>query len=285
MEYLMNLQLLAEGAAAAATAGEGAVAAPAGENEAEAPAATVDLDSEFEELIKGKYKDQYGKRVADTVSKRVKSLKGAADKYEALQPTLDTLYSRYNVDPSDPDALKRAVDGDRAFIEAKAYELGMTTEQYEEQLKKDYRARQMERENIELKQRIRDAESDEILSGWRRDAENLKSIYPQIDFDAEMRNPTFRSALQSLPESTQNRVKTAYEIAHWGEIGPQMMQFAQKSGEKNVAASVAANGARPVEGVAAPSGTGAAKISVKDLTKEQRDSLIKRSMRGERITF
>lgn len=281
----MNLQLLAEGAAAAAPAGEGAVAAPAGENAAESPAATVDLDAEFEGLIKGKYKDQYGKRVADTVNKRVRTLKGAADKYEALQPTLDTLYSRYNVDPGDPDALKKAVDGDRAFIEAKAYELGMTAEQYEEQLKKDYRARQMERENIELKQKIQDAQSDAILEGWRADAEKLKSIYPQIDFDAEMRNPTFRAALKDLPENTANRIQAAYEIAHWGEIGPQMMQYAQKSGEKNVAASVAANGMRPVEGVASPSGTGAAKISVKDLTKEQRDALIKRSMRGERITF
>ena len=281
----MNLQLLAEGAAPAAPAGEGAVAAPAGETEAEAPAAAVNLDAEFEELIKGKYKDQYGKRVADTVNKRVKSLKGAADKYEALQPTLDTLYSRYGVDPSDPDALKKAVDGDRAFIEAKAYELGLTPEQYEEQLKKDFHARQIEQENIELKQRIRDAESDEILSGWRRDAENLKSIYPQIDFDAEMQNSSFRAALKSLPENTENRVKSAYEIAHWGQIGPQMMQYAQKTGEQNVAASVAANGMRPVEGGAAPQGTGAPRFSPKDTTLAQREEIERRVQSGEVVTF
>lgn len=285
MDYIIDPQLFAEGAAAAAPAAEGAVAAPAGENEAETPAATVDLDAEFEEMIKGKYKDQYGKRVADTVSKRVKSLKGAADKYEALKPALDTLYSRYNVDPSDPNALKKAVDSDRAFIEAKAYELGMTPEQYEAQLKKDFHARQIEREYDELKKQIQDAQSDEIIRGWRADAEALRSIYPQIDFDTEMRNPTFTAALRDLPEDTENRVKAAYEIAHWGEIGPQMMQYAQKVGEQNVAASVAANGMRPVEGGAAPQGTGAPRFSPKDTTLAQREEIDRRVQRGEHVTF
>lgn len=280
MDYIIDPQLFAEGAAAAAPAAEGAVAAPAGENEAETPAATVDLDAEFEEMIKGKYRDQYGKRVADTVSKRVRSLKGAADKYEALKPALDTLYSRYNVDPSDPNALKKAVDSDRAFIEAKAYELGMTPEQYEAQLKKDFHARQIERENVELKQQIQDAQSDEILRGWRRDAEDLKSIYPSIDFDAEMKNPTFKTALGASGD-----VKTAYEVAHWGEIGPQMMQYAQKVGEQNVAASVAANGMRPVEGGAAPQGTGAPRFSPKDTTLAQREEIDRRVQRGEHVTF
>lgn len=285
MDYIIDPQLFAEGAAAAAPAAEGAVAAPAGENEAETPAATVDLDAEFEEMIKGKYKDQYGKRVADTVNKRVRSLKGAADKYEALKPALDTLYSRYNVDPSDPDALKNAVDSDRAFIEAKAYELGMTPEQYEAQLKKDFHARQIEREYDELKKQIQDAQSDEIIRGWRADAEALRSIYPQIDFDTEMRNPTFTAALRDLPEDTENRVKAAYEIAHWGEIGPQMMQYAQKVGEQNVAASVAANGMRPVEGGAAPQGTGAPRFSPKDTTLAQREEIDRRVQRGEHVTF
>lgn len=279
MEYLINLQLLAEDAAPAATA-DGALATPAGENIAETPAAPVDLDAEFEELIKGKYKDQYGKRVANTVNKRVKSLKESADRLEALQPTLDTLYSRYDIDPTDPEALRKAVDNDRAFIEAKAYELGMSPEQYEAQLRKDYRSRQIERENAELKRQIQDAQSDEIIRGWRQDAENLKQFYPSINFDAEMQNPTFKAALGATGD-----VRVAYEIAHRDELVPAMMQYATKQGEKKVAASVAANGMRPVEGGAAPQGTGSAKQSVASMTREQREQIIKRVQSGERITF
>ena len=62
MEYLMNLQLLAEGAAPAAPA-EGALATP-GENEAEAPAAE-DREAEFARMIKGDYKDLYDKMDKD----------------------------------------------------------------------------------------------------------------------------------------------------------------------------------------------------------------------------
>ena len=156
--FPMNLQLFAEGGApsgdgggegtgvtaqAAAVQTKGAKSNPLanvvyGKQKESAPAAevqketavtkeepTVDLDAEFEELIKGKYKDQYGKRVQNTVQQRLKGTRETEDRLNAMNPLMDLLSARYGVKADDIDGLTKALEGDDAFFEQAAQDHNM----------------------------------------------------------------------------------------------------------------------------------------------------------------
>ena len=180
---VFNLQLLADGAAGAGDGGTasqgamgvtGAAAMPQTkgvksnpladvkygiqDEDSEAPVSEVqedspDLDAEFEELIKGKYKAQYNKRTQDTIQKRLKGTKDTVAKYEALAPTLDMLSKKYGVDASDIDALNKAIEEDDSYYEDEALEKGVTVEQLKE-------IRKMERENSELRKAMQEKQGE-----------------------------------------------------------------------------------------------------------------------------
>ena len=122
--FLINLQLFAEGGAAAggdgtgsgtstegtlATSTKGAKSNPLAnvqygiQDEAQGTAAQAaagqetvadDRAARFEELIKGEFKDLYDARMQDTIQRRLKSSKDTVDKYNALTPILDLLRFR-----------------------------------------------------------------------------------------------------------------------------------------------------------------------------------------------
>ena len=101
-------------------------------NVADSQEQQVDRSSEFEKLIKGEYKDEYGKRVEDTVQKRLKSSKETVEKFEALTPVLELLGSKYGADYNDIEALKNAILEDDSYYEEEALEKGLTVEQLKE---------------------------------------------------------------------------------------------------------------------------------------------------------
>ena len=89
--------------------------------------AQPDRNAEFEKLIKGEYKDLYDARVQDTIQKRLKSTKETVDKYNELAPTLDMLARKYGIsDASDIKALNKAIEEDDSYYEDEALEKGIT---------------------------------------------------------------------------------------------------------------------------------------------------------------
>ena len=226
--FPMNLQLFAEGGAAAGGdgAGEGtgvsapaagvqnkgvnknplanvvygkqpaqaAEGAPAAEvqTEPQTPAQPVDKNAEFENLIKGDYKDAYEKRVSDTIRQRLKGANETAAKYEAMLPVMDLLAARYGKDASDPAALMAAIEADDDFLENVASEKGMDGKTYKGFV-------QLERENARL--RAKDAEQqkqaqlDQQYAVWADQAEKAKVKYPNLDLNVESQNPQFRQLL------------------------------------------------------------------------------------------
>ena len=193
-----------------------------------------DLDAEFEELIKGKYKDQYGKKTQETVQNRLKSSKETVDKYNALIPTLEMLGKKYGVDPTDIKALNKAIDEDDSFYEEEALKLGMTVEDLK------YR-RSIEKENAELKRQMNENETikraSELYSSWMNQAATVKTVYPSFNLDAELQNPKFVDLLRSNID-----VRTAYEVIHRDEIMPAAMQFTAKTVEQKLTNKIIANG-------------------------------------------
>ena len=239
--------------------------------------AQPDLSAEFENLIKGKYKDQYDARVQDTVQKRLKGTKETVDKYNALTPTLELLASKYGVDAADIDALTKAISDDDAYYEQEAMDKGMTVKQLKE-------IKKMERENADLKAQMQEAQKQEngkkLYAAWMQQAEDAKKVYPTFDLRAEMNNPKFVDLLRSNID-----VRTAYEVLHKDEIIPAAMQFTAKTVESKIAKSIASNGARPSENGMSSQSAAVVKSDVSQLSKADRAEIIRRVQRGEKIRF
>lgn len=290
----LNLQLFADGGAAggatavgaegsgvtAPDAGvqSGAKAAPnTGDGAPVAEVQTVDRKAAFEKMIKGEYKDLYDARVQETVQKRLRGPAEAAEKYKTLSPALELIAKRYGVDPTDAKALTAAIEADDDMMEALAMEENMSVENYRKfrDLKKqnqDFQRRETERKQQEA--------AAEQYKRWTTQAEEAKRFYPGLDLAAEIQNPAFRDLIQSPYIS----VRTAYEAVHSDEINAGLLRHATQVAAQQVAANVAANGARPNEN-GAGSQAATVKLDPKKMTKAQRKDYIMRAARGEKITF
>ena len=298
----LDLQFLAEGGGDGGTGAEGAtgvtgVAAAPQTNGAKNPladvqygimtedapaaevqdAATPDRNAEFEKLIRGEYKDLYNQRVQDTIQKRLKSTQETVDKFNAMSPMLDMLSRKYGVDASDIDGLSKAIEEDDAYYEDEAMEKGISVQQLKE-------IRKMERENAELKRQMNEKATQEnaakLYAAWMDQAQQAKAVYPSFNLEAEMQNPQFVNLLRSNVD-----VRTAFEVLHKDEILPAAMQYTAKTVEQKLAKKIAAGGARPVENGISSQSAARVKSDVSQLSKADRDEIIRRVQRGEKISF
>lgn len=239
--------------------------------------ATPDRTAAFEAMIKGEYKDLYDAKVQDTIQKRLKSSKETVDKYNSLAPTLELLASKYGVDATDVEALNKAIADDDAYYEDEAIERGLTVEELKG-------IKKMERENAELRKQMQEQQTkqnaDKLYAAWMQQEAETKKVYPAFDMKAEMQNQKFVDLLRSNID-----VRTAYEVLHKDEIIPAAMQFTAKTVEQKLTNKIIANGARPAENGMAAQGAALVKSDVSQLTKADREEIIRRVQRGEKIRF
>ena len=236
-----------------------------------------DRNAKFEELIKGEYKDLYDARMQDTIQKRLKSTKETVDKYNELAPTLDILSKKYGIDASDIKALNKAIEEDDSYFEEEALEKGITVQQLKE-------IKKMERENAEFKRMAQERERREAAgkqyAQWLQQAEEAKRIYPNLDLETEAKNPQFVRLLNSGVD-----VGTAYKAIHMDELIPAAMQHTAKVVEQKLTNKIVANGSRPTENGVSSQGAAVVKSDVSKLTKADRQEIIRRVARGEKISF
>lgn len=146
---------------------------------------------------------------------------------------------------------------------------------------------------------VETAEEREDLT---KEAGALKEIYPEFDFDEEMKDPLFRGILNG--EISLN-LRQVYELCHGGEITRQKVEAgvaasvkeavniavaeavvkAVADTEERMLSGIRARGQRPRE-----SGLNAAQgvrthPAVGRLTKADREKLARRAFRGETIQF
>ena len=236
-----------------------------------------DRNAEFEKLIKGEYKDLYDARMQDTIQRRLKGTKETVDKYNALTPTIEMLAKKYGVDANNIEALNKAIEEDDAYYEEEALQKGVTVEQLKE-------IRKMEKENAELKRQMQEKNAREnqerTYAQWMDQAKNAQKVYPSLNIREEIKNPNFASLLRAGID-----VKTAYEVVHKDEIIPAAMQFTAKTVEQKLTNKIIAGGARPTEnGISSQSAT-VVKSDVSQLSKKDREEIIRRVRNGEKIRF
>ena len=232
---------------------------------------TEDLDAEFNELIKGKYKEQYGKAVSHKIQQR---FKGAQERDNALreyQEQLKPLFSMYGVD--NPTDFARTLQSNDDLFSARAEEAGMTVEQYKERLElqaEAERGRQLQ-EEIE-----REREAQAQYDQWLEEAEELTEIFPNFNLEEEANNEQFVNYLEKgLP------LKDAFSLCHMNEI----MDGVGKDSKSRALDKIKMRNQRPVESGAAKARAVTRKSNVNELTDKDIDEIIRRVSHGEKISF
>lgn len=214
--------------------------------------------AEFDRLIHGEYKDLFDARMRDTIQKRLKNSQETIQRYEAFSPVLEKLASKYSIDPSDTERLAAAIEAE-------------STE------KKSAVPKNEEVSDHEQKIRVN---TGRLYHTWMNQASKTAELYPGFNLSRELQNEKFRTILKSGAD-----VRTAYEVVHQSEMIPAALHCAMRDTEKKLSHKLMSNDARPVEngsgaGVGATLGTG-----VSHLSKNDRDNIVSRVMRGEIIRF
>lgn len=249
----------------------------------EAAANTADQDNgkkSFEDLIKGEYKAEFDARVQEIIRNRFKQNGEMEEKLNSMNPLLEMLGKKHNVDPTDIEQLTRIIGDDDSLYEEEAMQRGMSVETLKA-------VKQMERENEQLKQReqqsIAEQRMHEHFDGLARQAEAVKQLYPSFDLMTEMQNPKF--ARLTAPGVNVD-VRTAYEVVHNAEIQSAGMQVAAQKSAERVANAVRANGTRPMEnGMNSQQTASPVKADPRTLTKADLAEINRRVARGEKIAF
>ena len=291
--YKLYLQYFAEGATAGGEgdSGEGTVdAAQVVYGKQESEESVSDEESEevedteekdegpsFEELIKGKYKNDFDNRVQNIVQNRVKNIKTYEDQMQELSPALEVLAEKYGVDdPGNIKSLVEAITNDDELYEEEAEERGIDVETLKH-------IKHIERQNQafteEMAQRERDAQNAEAWQNILSQEAEVQKIYPGFSLESEMQNDDFaRLVACDVP------VKQAFEVVHGNELQAIAAKVVADNTAKKIANSVKANQKRTGEG----QGNSQAVIVKKDpksLTDEDRDRIYEKVMAGEKIAF
>lgn len=245
----LYLQLFAEAADSdtAQFTGENEVAAApqATGEEAASDAGVQDRSSAFDKLIKGEFKQEYDARVRDTVQKRLKDHKELTQKMESLTPVLQKLARHYGVDPEDIPALTRAVET--------AGTSALTSPRIQ--------ARQQ-------------------AGSWAAQAAQTKQLYGKFDLGKELKNPRFARLLQADVD-----VKTAYEVLHGKEHFSQALAYTAWQMEKALAGKLTATQGRPAENGIGGGSTAVVRNDVSQMSRKDREEIIRRVRKGETIRF
>lgn len=228
---------------------------------------------DFEELIKGKYKEMFAKKVQGILDERFKKNKQNEKIAREKDALLNEVMLRYNIEDGDPKKLLEAMDNDNEYWQRVADEQGLTVEQAKQM-------RRMELENAafreQMAQQQRETAVRQIYDGWQREAEVLKEKIEGFDLALECQNSDFVDLI-----SRGVQMESAYKVVHFDDE----QRKAAAAGEKKVADSVRAGKARPSEnGLGAQSGINV-KSDVSKLTPADRKEIARRVARGDKITF
>lgn len=217
---------------------------------------TVDTDAEFEQLIKGKYKDAYGKRAQQMINERFKNhnaeLTRVQQERDDLLDALDPYLKKLGVDTSDLEAVRQAVMDDASNFRAAALRNNVTVEQaiqdYQAQRKAEKEAQEQQRRQNETQARAEMEQRKAIYDGWQAEAAEIRKLDPDFDLSAEIKNnPDFSAALDAGMS-----VRFAYNATHYDANMAKVAGAVERQTAINTANRITAGRARPAEGGLGP---------------------------------
>lgn len=247
---------------------------PKGINDAKAE---IDKEAEFLKLIKGEYKEQHEKHFQNAFNRRYGDYKALAESAEKTAPILEALQQRYQTKNGTPEELLEAINNDDIYLEQAAEQSGLTVEQLKHmrRIEAENQRYQRERQVLEARQR-----SEETARKWQAEAEELRKIYPNFNFQEAMKNERFKDLMN--PKNNLD-MRTVYEVAFIDDIKNNVAQATAKNTEKNVVNNIRARGNRPTENGALSKNGVVIKDDPSKWTKKDRDEIERRVLAGAKI--
>ena len=250
----------------------------------QAPAAQNQGET-FEQLIKGKYKDDYAKSVQTAIRDRFKKNAATDAQVEKLLPVLNVLSERYGLASAedflslDAEALGKAVQQDHAHLEKEAMQRGMPVESLAEvkMLQAKNEAYDRQRQQQAQMQKV----EAHLMKLMEQEA-GVKQLYPGFDLRTELNNPEFK---RLTSPGVNVPVQTAYEIVHKDEIITQGMQIAAKKSAEKISRAVQSGTMRMPENALQQQSSVVYKNDPRALNKQDHKEINRRALAGEKIKF
>ncbi len=302
------LQLFAEGASMGEAAPEGQtiedgnskaeseLATQTAESEGQLATDTEDseaLDKEFGELIHGKFKGSYERNFKKHLDQRLKTSNAKSEEFDKIKaendkvkPILECLKARYGTD--DPEALGIALEEDKLYIREQAMNTGISEDDILKQMRQqrqqkateDAANQQRATEQEELKQLREEKARRALFEKWFGEAETLKSKYPELDIQEELRDRAFLNKL-----AKGYSVEDAYITKHHSDIVAEAMSRTANDVRDKTLSTVAAGANRPAENGTSAQAPSEAAIDVNSLTEKDIHRIMKEVQMGKKIKF
>ena len=277
-----HIQLFADGAATAGADGVGTTAEGTVDTNVDGATGTQDAKEEsFDDLIKGRYKQDYQAKFDKALNKRMSKanaqIQEGIDFRNKLTPALEKFAAKYGIkDSTDIDSIVSAIDNDNSIYEEIATERGVTVEQAKELMQAE---RIIMRDEIRQQQDAQRAAFQNQYNAWVNEAEALKEYYPNFDFEQESSNDEFRNWLNKGMS-----VKDAYEFVHREELKGAAMGYAYNQSRQDIADTMRANANRPIKnGTSQQQATNYSGMSFDKLNQKQIKELMNAASMGEII--
>jgi len=230
------------------------------------------------------YSKKYDEEMQNAVKTRLKSAKGAEETLTKLDPLMEVLARKHNLDPQSPtfhDDLVKAVNDDNSYYEDKAIEMGVPVETAK---KIDQQEREEARRQREEARTLEQQKIQQHIQSLEQQGEAMKQTFPNFDLRKELQNPAF--ARMTSP-GVGLSVEDAYYAVHRKEIQAAAMQVtAQKTAQK-ISNSIQAGQRRPAENGTSGQAASVTTFDYSKASKEQREALKKEiyaaKARGEKI--
>lgn len=241
---------------------------------------TAEPKVSFEELLKDpEYKAAFDTQVTGIMQKRLAKANAREENMAKLSPALNMLAKKYGVQAGDYGALASSIMDDDNLYRERASELGVDVK-----TAKFLQQKEQEVDTLRTQQKasIQQQMMKNHLDRLNRQAQELKSEYPDFNLDTEMNNDMF----VKLTQPGMLSVKDAYIAVHRAEIDKARQQAMQQQALTAAQAAVRAGQARPKENgstAAAP----ITRVPPAQRSKAERAELRRRIMdagaRGEKL--
>lgn len=239
---------------------------------------TPDLTAEFNDLIAGKYKDQFGAKMQEAIQNRFKNSADYEGQVKQYADAVAPLMQMYGLKAGDIEGLTNAIQSDDGLLAQKADAEGLTVEKYRQQLKLEMEAAR----GRDIEEAIaNEREQREMFARWDQEADQLKTIFPNFDLGIEIEHtPGFVSYLENGLS-----VEDAFFLTHKGDIlNGASAQTAQQTQAKTIQ-NFQTRAARPVENGLSSGPTVVRKADPSKFDKEDVMEVIRQARAGKKITF
>lgn len=241
------------------------------------PEAKADPDKEFEELIKGRFKDQYAQRVQSAIQTRFKNNQDNEKLVDRYRDATSILYQRYGLEDDDIEGLEYAISHDEGLFAAEAEAEGLTVQKYMEMQRQQAEA---ERAKSMLAAMQQEQEKQQFIAQLEAEAEELKEIFPNFDLAMESENEEFREKINK-----GYSVRDAFLTAHMGDILNGGFDMARQEEQTRMVQQINQRQSRPPENASRSTPSVVRKADPSKWTDEDMDEVERRVYAGERIVL